>query len=122
MYDEVYRVLSKLRWQPTIKAINPYYDNKFHIQTISQQIRNYLQATDSYPHIILFLSTAYQRNILIKVIPTIAIVTNLSLGQRNLQNEYPDIDFELSFQSRFGPKKMVRTIYNCQTRRICKAK
>ncbi|MDE5037797.1 ferrochelatase, partial [Francisella tularensis] len=37
VYDEVYRVLSKLRWQPTIMGIIPYYDYKFHIRTISQQ-------------------------------------------------------------------------------------
>ncbi|MEY8767935.1 ferrochelatase [Francisella philomiragia] len=106
VYDEIYRVLSKLRWQPTIKAINPYYDNKFHIQTISQQIRNYLQATDSYPDIILFSFHGLPKEYFDKGDPYYCHChKTYRLVKENLQNEYPDIDFELSFQSRFGPKK-----------------
>ncbi|BCL53034.1 ferrochelatase [Francisella tularensis subsp. holarctica FSC022] len=106
VYDEVYRVLSKLRWQPTIKGINPYYDNKFHIQTISQQIKEHLKKLDSTPDTVLFSFHGLPKEYFDKGDPYYChCYKTYRLVKEELQNEYPNIDFELSFQSRFGPKK-----------------
>ncbi|WP_150467471.1 ferrochelatase [Francisella sp. SYW-9] len=106
VYDEIYRVLLKLRWQPTIKGINPYYDNKFHIETISQQLKNHLQNLDYTPDTILFSFHGLPQEYFDKGDPYYCHChKTYRLVKESLQDNYPNIDFELSFQSRFGPKK-----------------
>ncbi|GMN88554.1 ferrochelatase [Francisella sciaenopsi] len=106
VYDEIYRVLSKLRWQPTIKGINPYYDNKFHIETISKQIKDHLQNLDYTPDTVLFSFHGLPQEYFDKGDPYYCHChKTYRLVKEYLQDNYPNIDFELSFQSRFGPKK-----------------
>jgi ferrochelatase len=106
VYDEVYRVLSKLRWQPTIKGINPYYDNKFHIETISQQVKDHLHNLDYTPDTILFSFHGLPQEYFEKGDPYYCHChKTYRLVKESLEDNYPNIDFELSFQSRFGPKK-----------------
>ncbi|API86839.1 ferrochelatase [Francisella uliginis] len=106
VYDEVYRVLSKLRWQPTIKGINPYYDNKLHIETISQQVKDHLHSLDYTSDTILFSFHGLPQEYFDKGDPYYCHChKTYRLVKESLQDNYPNIDFELSFQSRFGPKK-----------------
>ena len=106
VYDEIYRILSKLRWQPTIKGINPYYDNKYHVETISQQIKDHLQNLDYTPDTILFSFHGLPQEYFDKGDPYYCHChKTYRLVKESLQDNYPSIDFELSFQSRFGPKK-----------------
>ena len=106
VYDEIYRVLSKLRWQPTIKGINPYYDNKVHIETISKQIKDHLQNLDYTPDTVLFSFHGLPQEYFDKGDPYYCHChKTYRLVKEYLQDNYPNIDFELSFQSRFGPKK-----------------
>ncbi|MED7789515.1 ferrochelatase [Francisella sp. 19X1-34] len=106
VYDEIYRIISKLRWQPTIKGINPYYSNKSHIETISQQIKQHLQSLEYTPDMVLFSFHGLPQEYFDKGDPYYCHChKTYRLVKESLQDNYPNIDFELSFQSRFGPKK-----------------
>lgn len=106
VYDEVYRVLKNLRWQPTIKGVNPYYDNKYHIQTISQQVKEHLQKLDYKPDTVLFSFHGLPKEYFDKGDPYYCHChKTYRLVKESLENEYSNIEFTLSFQSRFGPKK-----------------
>lgn len=106
VYDEVYRVLSKMRWQPTIKGINPYYDNPHHIQTISYQIEEHLAKLDFEPNTVLFSFHGLPKEYFAKGDPYYCHChKTYRLVKESLENKYSNINFELSFQSRFGPKK-----------------
>ncbi|AIT08595.1 ferrochelatase [Candidatus Francisella endociliophora] len=106
VYDEVYRVLKSLRWQPTIKGINPYYDNKYHIQTISNQVKEHLQNLDYKPDTVLFSFHGLPKEYFDKGDPYYCHChKTYRLVKESLESEYPNIEFALSFQSRFGPKK-----------------
>jgi ferrochelatase len=106
VYDEVYRVLSKMRWQPTIKGIKPYYDNLHHIQTISQQVENHLSELDFTPNTVLFSFHGLPKEYFAKGDPYYCQChKTYRLVKESLENKYSNIKFELSFQSRFGPKK-----------------
>ncbi|QLE79931.1 ferrochelatase [Francisella sp. Scap27] len=106
VYDEVYRVLSKIRWQPTIKGINPYYDNKYHIETISNQIKGYISQLDFTPDTVLFSFHGLPKEYFTKGDPYYCHChKTYRLVKETLENEYKNTKFELSFQSRFGPKK-----------------
>ncbi|AJC49118.1 ferrochelatase [Allofrancisella guangzhouensis] len=106
VYDEVYRILTKLRWQPTIKGIKPYYDNKYYIETISQQIKSCFQSLNYTPDTLLFSFHGLPQEYFDKGDPYYCHChKTYRLVKEALENEYPHINFGLSFQSRFGPKK-----------------
>ncbi|ORM39237.1 ferrochelatase [Francisella endosymbiont of Ornithodoros moubata] len=106
VYDEVYRVLTKLRWQPTIKGINPYYDNNHHISTISQQVDIHINNLKYTPDTVVFSFHGLPQQYFDKGDPYYCHChKTYRLIKESLQNKYSNIDFILSFQSRFGPKK-----------------
>ena len=106
VYDEVYRVLSKMRWQPTIKGINPYYDNSHHIKTIVNQIDEHLKTLDYIPDMVLFSFHGLPKEYFAKGDPYYCHChKTYRLVKESLQYNHENISFELSFQSRFGPKK-----------------
>lgn len=106
VYDEIYKVLKKLRWQPTIKGIKPYYDNKYHIKTIADQIDDHLQNLSYAPDIVLFSFHGLPQEYFDKGDPYYCHChKTYRLVKESLERKYPNISFELSFQSRFGPKK-----------------
>ncbi|KEI35926.1 ferrochelatase, protoheme ferro-lyase [Francisella sp. W12-1067] len=106
VYDQVYKVLTKLRWQPTIKGINPYYDNKHYIEAISQQVSQHLQKLSYIPDTVLFSFHGLPKEYFDAGDPYYCHChKTYRLVKESLETEYPNMDFELSFQSRFGPKK-----------------
>ena len=106
VYDEVYRTLSKIRWQPTIKGINPYYDNKHYINAIHSQIDKHLQNLSYIPDVVLFSFHGLPKEYFSKGDPYYCHChKTYRLTKESLETKYKNIAFELSFQSRFGPKK-----------------
>lgn len=106
VYDEVYRVLTKLRWQPTIKGTNPYYDNKYHISTISQQVDTHINGLNYMPDTVVFSFHGLPQQYFDNGDPYYCHChKTYRLVKETLQYKYSDIEFILSFQSRFGPKK-----------------
>ena len=106
VYDEVYRVLSKICWQPTIKGINPYYDNPHHIKAISNQVDKHLESIEYCPDIVLFSFHVLPKEYFAKGDPYCCHChKTYRLVKESLETTYKNISFELSFQSRFGPKK-----------------
>jgi ferrochelatase len=106
IFDEVYRILSSLRNQPTIKAITPYYKSKHYLNTIKEQIVKHIENLTYTPDVVLFsfhglpkqyseAGDPYQEH----------CHTSFDLISNELKNDYSGIDFVISFQSRFGLKK-----------------
>ncbi|ALB01635.1 ferrochelatase [Francisella persica ATCC VR-331] len=109
VYDEVYRVITKLRWQPTIKGINPYYDNNHYISTISQQVDIHINNLKYTPDTVVFSFHGLPQQYFDKGDPYYCHChKTYRLIKESLQNKYHNIDFTLSFQSRFGHKKWLK--------------
>ncbi len=50
--DEAARVLMKMRWQPALRTMAPYYDNPDHIAALAQSVRDGVDALDFEPDLI----------------------------------------------------------------------
>jgi protoporphyrin/coproporphyrin ferrochelatase len=50
--DEAARVLMKMRWQPALRTMAPYYDNPDHIAALAQSVRDGVAALDFEPDLI----------------------------------------------------------------------
>ncbi|MFC4891475.1 ferrochelatase [Pseudofrancisella aestuarii] len=106
VYDEVYKCLSNLRWQPNIKGIKPYYDNKHHIEAVKSQIVQHLQQIDFKADVILFSFHGIPKEYFDAGDPYYCHChKTYRLVKESLQDKLTGTEFELSFQSRFGPKK-----------------
>ncbi|GAB4223023.1 MAG: ferrochelatase [Francisella sp.] len=106
VYDDIYRALSKIRWQPTIKGVNPYYDNTFYIKTITNQIKEHIDRLYFYPDVILLSFHGLPKEYFDKGDPYYChCQKTYRLIKENLQKKYQNIDIEMAFQSRFGAKQ-----------------
>lgn len=50
--DEAARVLMKMRWQPALRTMAPYYDNPDHVAALAQSVREGVAALDFEPDLI----------------------------------------------------------------------
>ena len=48
-YDEVFRVLQKKRWQPTIRTSSPWYDNPIYIKALAHSVQNHIRTLNWQP-------------------------------------------------------------------------
>ena len=73
--DEVYRSLMKMRWQPSLQVIPHYESEPIYIGALIKSIEQKVQSLDWKPELIISSYHGIPKNILIKGIHTIAIVT-----------------------------------------------
>lgn len=99
--DAVGTALAKMRWQPTIRTLPPYYDDQAHIDALAAQLRGQLSALDFEPECLLASFHGMPER-------------TLSLGDpyhchcrktARLLAEALGRPIEIAFQSRFGRAK-----------------
>lgn len=96
--DEAARVLMRMRWQPALRTLAPYYDNPDHISALAQSIRNGLAGLDFVPDLIVTSFHGMPRSTLEAGDPYHCQC--LKTG-RLLQAEL-GVAVQVTFQSRFG--------------------
>ena len=74
MCDEVYRTLMNMRWQPSLKIIPHYESEPLYIDALVNSLKIKLSEINWKPDLIVASYHGIPKNILIKVIPIIAIV------------------------------------------------
>jgi ferrochelatase len=102
--DEVFRVLSRLRRQPTLRIAAPYYDDVAYIEALAASTRNELGKLDFEPEVILASYHGMPQDYIDKGDPyydhcvetTRLLRAQLKLDENKLM---------LTFQSRFGRAK-----------------
>ncbi|MEL6543146.1 MAG: ferrochelatase, partial [Myxococcota bacterium] len=52
-YDEVFRVLQRMRWQPAIRTVMAYHDDPTYIDALARSVRSHLDGLDWVPEKVL---------------------------------------------------------------------
>ena len=101
--DEVFRVLSKMRWQPAVKIIPPFHDHPTYIRALAQSVQNHYKTLDWQPEKLLASFHGMPQESRTKGDP---YACHCDKTARLLSQElHLDTNtFERTFQSRFGPK------------------
>lgn len=105
--DEVFRYMKHLRWQPTLRIAEPYYDDPTYIQALVSSYRAHLQKLDWQPEVLLASFHGLPKEYHEKGDPyychchkTMRLMREaLHMTEQNLI---------LGFQSRFGPKQWLQ--------------
>ena len=105
VYDEVYRVLSKMRWQPNIVGVKPYYDHPGYISLLKSQVIDHVKSLDFKPDALVVSFHGIPALYFEKGDPYYCHChKTYRLLKEALEGEFSG-EVILSFQSRFGPKK-----------------
>ena len=110
VYDEIYRLLTTMRWQPNIIGMSPYYDHPQYIKLLVQAVREHFAQLTFVPDVLLFSFHGIPQRYFDQGDPyychchkTYRLAKEILV----LENDF-DLEIKLSFQSRFGPKKWLK--------------
>lgn len=101
--DQAFRVLMKMRWQPTLRIAHGWHTDPAYIDALAQSVENHLASLDWQPDVILTSFHGIPQEYADKgdPYPKFCHETAALLRQRLGMDE---TKLKLTFQSRFGPK------------------
>ena len=103
--DEVYRVLMKMRWQPSLQIIPHYESEPLYIKALSNSLSSKVQELNWKPDLILASYHGIPQKYFDKGDPYHCYCQKTS---RLLSEEFKSIKIKTTFQSRFGPEAWLR--------------
>ena len=104
--DAVGAQLAKMRWQPALRTLPPYYDDPLHITALKDDLTRQLAALEFKPEVLLLSFHGMPQRTLELGDPYHCQCQKTArlLGEE-LAIDHPELRIELSFQSRFGRAK-----------------
>ena len=105
--DKVFESLQKLRWQPSIRTISPYFDEKIYIDNLVKSIRGHVNNLSWRPDSLICSFLGLPKKYFVKGDPyhCHCVKTN-RLVKEKLGSYLKNVEF--CFQSRFGPQEWLK--------------
>jgi ferrochelatase len=107
--DEIHRSLKKIRWQPEVRIVGQYPDNKIYIEALVNSVKNHIKTLDFKPDAILSSYHGIPKIYFEKGDPYSCFCNKTNrLFNEELKKQEIKIENHISFQSRFGPKEWLK--------------
>lgn len=104
--DALAAQLEKMRWQPALRTLPPYYDDPAHIEALRADTARQLHALDFVPEVLLLSFHGMPERTLHLGDPYHCHCRKTArLLSEALAGEFPNLRIETTFQSRFGRAK-----------------
>ncbi len=104
--DQVFRSLMKLNWQPAIRTVPPYFDDKVYIKALCDSIKSSFKDAKKKPeHLVLSYHGVPERYLLSGDPYHCQCQKTTRLIMEELG--WNSVDLTTSFQSKFGPEKWI---------------
>ena len=106
VFDEIARVLGKMRWQPTLRFVPPYHDDPNYLDALADDLTRQAQGLSFKPEVMLLSFHGMPQQTLEKGDPYhchCQKTARLLRERLALRPEFEGVRFETTFQSRFGP-------------------
>lgn len=104
VYDDVFRALLKLRWQPAIRTAAPWHDHPAYIDALAQSVTDHIEGLDFEPEVIIASFHGLPQSYFEKGDPYHCHCAKTARLLREKLGMDTD-KLRLTFQSRFGPTK-----------------
>jgi ferrochelatase len=111
--DEVFRCLTRMRWQPSIRTAPPYFDNALYVEALAASLKTTLSGLAFRPDIILASYHGIPKDYFLKGDPYYCHCAKTTRLLRE-QLGYDDKQLMMTFQSRFGRAEWL-TPYTIET-------
>lgn len=105
--DQAFRALMKMRWQPTIRSVPPYYNDPAYIEAVTTSLKGHLAQLDFEPEVILTSFHGMPKEYLLKGDPYYCQCHATWRLMREAMG-LPEERFRMSFQSLFGKDEWLR--------------
>lgn len=106
VFDEIARVLGKMRWQPALRFVPPYHDDPGFIAALADDLTRQVRGLAFAPEVMLLSFHGMPQQTLEKGDPYYChCMKTARLLREELASrpEFAGVRFETTFQSRFGP-------------------
>jgi len=106
VFDEIARVLGKMRWQPTLRFVPPYHDDPNYLAALAEDLTRQVRALTFTPEVMLLSFHGMPQQTLEKGDPYYCHCSKTARLLREALEQRPEfagVRFETTFQSRFGP-------------------
>jgi protoporphyrin/coproporphyrin ferrochelatase len=106
VFDEVARVLGKMRWQPALRFVPPYHDDPTYLNALAEDLTRQVRALAFKPEVMLLSFHGMPQQTLEKGDPYYCHCSKTARLLREelaMRPEFEGVRFETTFQSRFGP-------------------
>lgn len=106
VFDEIARVLGKMRWQPALRFVPPYHDDPNYLGALAEDLTRQVQALTFRPEVMLLSFHGMPQQTLEKGDPYYCHCMKTARLLREALERRPafaGVRFETTFQSRFGP-------------------
>tara|TARA_Y100001970_G_scaffold103784_1_gene130114 strand:- start:356 stop:1357 length:1002 start_codon:yes stop_codon:yes gene_type:complete len=103
--DEVYRALTKMRWQPSLQIIPHYESESLYIDALNRSINKSISKLKWKPDLVLASYHGIPKNYFEKGDPYHCYCQKTS---RLLSEKFTSIPIQTTFQSRFGPQEWLQ--------------
>ena len=118
--DEVYKTVKNLRWQPTMRSVEPYFDKKVYIRSIVKSIEQHVKNLTWKPQLILCSYHGLPKKYFMKGDPYHCHCAKTTrLIKESLKEK---LEIEFCFQSRFGPQEWLKPYMNEKFEELLKKK
>lgn len=122
-YDNAFRALAKMRWQPAVRTAPPYHDDPLYIDAIATSIERHLSATGFKPERLVASFHGLPQSYLEKGDPYhchCAKTTRLLKARLAAGGHLAADDVVMTFQSRFGPQEWLKPYTEQTVRTLAK--
>ena len=107
VYDEVFRILLKMRWQPALRTAAPWHDDASYVDALAKSITDHLATLDWQPDVIVASFHGLPQAYFDKGDPYHCHCAKTARLLREKLGLNED-QFKLTFQSRFGPTQWLQ--------------
>ncbi len=117
--DKVFDVLKTWRWQPALRTLPPYFDHPAYISALGESVQKYLDSTENKPEVILASYHGIPKDCIKQGDP---YYCHCSKTTRLLREQLgvEDTFLQMTFQSRFGPKKWLEPATDLTLKKLAK--
>lgn len=108
VFDEVARVLKKMRWQPALRFVPPYHDEPSFLAALADDLTRQVRALAFEPEVMLLSFHGMPQQTLEKGDPYYCHcmkTARLLVEELTQRPEFAGVRFQTTFQSRFGPAR-----------------
>ena len=105
--DKIGDTLKAMRWQPTIRVSQPFYDDPKYIAILAKSVQKQLDTLDGQPEVLVASFHGVPKEYLLKGDPYHCQCQKTGRLLREALG-WPEHRFEVAFQSRFGPKEWLK--------------
>jgi ferrochelatase len=107
VYDEVFRTLLKLRWQPAVRTAAPWHDHPAYIEALAQSVTAHIDTLDWKPEVIIASFHGLPQAYFDKGDPYHCHCAKTARLLREKMG-MDETQLKLTFQSRFGPTQWLQ--------------